>query len=369
MKSSAVLIFIFYFNFKAVLSRSNFGNCSTPDGEHGTCIFLKECNEIYNLYQRYPFTDEEKSFLKHSQCGWSNGEVLICCTEEQQNEGSFQAGVDNDPLLPVPGVCGSCDMDRIYGGVETKINEYPWMALIEYQKPNNKKSFSCGGSLINNRYVITAAHCIHSSSIPKGWKPISVRLGEWDTSTERDCDGIECSDPHIDVPIIKIVGHERYNPKVKNQLNDIALLRLSKHIDYTDFIKPICLPRNTNLHFEGIKLYVAGWGKTERRTTSNKKLKASVTGVSINSCKEVYSKLGIHLSRKQLCAGGEIGVDSCRGDSGGPLIALDSTSSSSYATFVGVISFGPTPCGQPGWPAVYTKVSEYMDWIKRNIKP
>lgn len=218
--------------------------------------------------------------------------------------------------------------------------------------------------------MLTASHCINPNSIPVDWKPISVRLGEWDTSTERDCDEDECSDAHIDVPITRIVGHEEYNPNVKNQPNDIALLRLSRHVDYTDFIKPICLPEHTNVQFEGIKLDVAGWGKTESMSASNKKLKASVTGVSIDSCNSVYSKQGINLSRKQLCAGGEIGVDSCRGDSGGPLIALDRTSRiKPYNFIVGVVSFGPTPCGLPGWPGVYTKVSEYVDWIKRNVEP
>lgn len=221
--------------------------------------------------------------------------------------------------------------------------------------------------------MITASHCINPNSIPADWKPISVRLGEWDTTTDRDCDENECAEPHMDVPIVRIVGHEEYNPNVKNQPNDIALLRLSRHVEYTDFIKPICLPLDANIQrtsFDGIKLDVAGWGKTENMSASNKKLKATVSGVSINSCNSVYSRQGINLSNKQLCAGGEIGVDSCRGDSGGPLIGLDRTSRiKPYNFIVGVVSFGPTPCGLPGWPGVYTKVSEYVDWIRQNIEP
>lgn len=227
--------------------------------------------------------------------------------------------------------------------------------------------------MISNRYVLTASHCINARSIPADWKPISVRLGEWDTATDRDCDAGECAPPHIDVPIERIVGHEDYNPNVKNQPNDIALIRMNRHVDYTDFIKPICLPVDANVQratFEGIKLDVAGWGKTEQMSASNIKLKATVSGVSLSNCNAVYSRQGINLSDKQMCAGGEIGVDSCRGDSGGPLIGLDRTSRvKPYNFIVGVVSFGPTPCGLAGWPGVYTRVSEYIDWIKRNVQP
>lgn len=227
--------------------------------------------------------------------------------------------------------------------------------------------------MISNRYVLTASHCINIESIPADWRPVSVRLGEWDTTTPIDCDQGECAPPHIDVPIESIIGHRDYNPRVKNQPNDIALIRMNRFVEYTDFIKPICLPVDANLiraTFEGIKLDVAGWGKTEQMSASNKKLKATVSGVSLRDCNNVYSRQGINLSNKQLCAGGEIGVDSCRGDSGGPLIGLDRTSAIKPYNFIaGVVSFGPTPCGLPGWPGVYTKVSEYVDWIKENVKP
>lgn len=58
--------------------------------------------------------------------------------------------------------------DRVIGGQPTKIDEFPWTALIEYEKPNGRFGFHCGGSVINERYILTAAHCI--TSIPRGWK-------------------------------------------------------------------------------------------------------------------------------------------------------------------------------------------------------
>ncbi|KAL5284644.1 CLIPB1.2 family protein [Megaselia abdita] len=372
MKSAALFLLILY--FKGTLSQSQFGNCLTPNSERGSCIILKECNGLYSLLQRVPLNDEDKNFLKRSQCGWHNGDVLICCTEKQKAGGNFQPAVNRGPnsdneLLPEPGVCGSFITDKIYGGVETKLDEYPWMALIEYQKPNNTKGFHCGATLISRRYLITASHCINAHSLPTDWKPISVRLGEWDISTDMDCDEFDCTDPIVDVPIAKIIGHEEYDPNVKNLPNDIALLRLSRKIDYSDFIKPICLPVNPNVPSDALKMDIAGWGKNETIGNSNKKLRAYATAVSLDSCNDVYSKRGINLSNKQLCVGGDLGIG-CRVDSGGLLMGLNRTVLfNSYLFIAGVFSFGSTPCGLQGWPVVYTKVSEYVDWIKRNVEP
>lgn len=94
----------------------------------------------------------------------------------------------------------------------------------------------------------------------------SVRLGEWDTSTDIDCEEDECAAAPIDVPVEERISHENYNPNSKTQENDIALLRLSRKVPYTDWVKPICLPtsdRLRNLNYDGIKMDVAGWGKTE----------------------------------------------------------------------------------------------------------
>ena len=187
--------------------------------------------------------------------------------------------------LPKAPDCGIESSDKIFGGETTRIDEYPWLVQIQYTKrefkcttkinknsknifilAGNKTGFHCGGSLINQRYVITAAHCI-LKNLPL-WQPKSVRLGEWDTSTVRDCDDsyfdeVICNNPPVDISIEEIIVHENYEPKSRNQHNDIALLRLSNDVQYTNFIKPICLPveasvRNNNL--TGIKLDVAGWG-------------------------------------------------------------------------------------------------------------
>jgi len=242
------------------------------------------------------------------------------------------------------------------------------MALIEYSKPNNRQGFHCGGVLISDRYVLTAAHC----AVGLRWTLSSVRLGEWDTNSERDCDIDDCSEPPINVDVEEIIPHASYNTNSKAQENDIALLRLSRSVAYTDFIKPICLPSSENLrnfNYEGIKLEVAGWGKTENDSFSNFKLKVSVPGVSKEKCNTKYSQYRLTLGAGQLCAGGINGSDSCRGDSGGPLMTRDiNNPTGPYWYCAGIVSFGPSPCGKEGWPGVYTRVSAYTDWISQNIR-
>jgi len=239
------------------------------------------------------------------------------------------------------------------------------------------KGHHCGGSLINTRYVITASHCVNGNGLPTDWKLTAVRLGEWDTRTDPDCEvdirgEKDCAPRHIDVPVERAIPHPLYSPTSSNQLNDVALLRLARDITYSDFIRPICLPWNMNLrsaNLDGIVMDVAGWGKTETSSVSSLKLKASVEGIKLAECQATYGKQNIDLQETQLCAGGKEGIDSCRGDSGGPLIALDTTNKVRvYYFLAGVVSFGPTPCGLEGWPGVYTKIGSFVDWIQNTIQ-
>lgn len=91
-----------------------------------------------------------------------------------------------------------------------------------------------------------------------------VRLGEWDLNTNQDCEEDNCSDPVLDVPVVERIPHENYNPASRAQENDIALLRLGRSVQFTEWIKPICLPLSSNLtgtNYDGQPLIVAGWGK------------------------------------------------------------------------------------------------------------
>lgn len=170
----------------------------------------------------------------------------------------------------------------------------------------NKKGFHCGGSLINQRYILTAAHCIRK--VPATWKLISVRLGEWDTTTAQDCDDSftnerVCSDPHVDISVEEQIVHEDYLPNSKNQHNDIALLRLSRNVRYTEFIRPVCLPWESSLKIldlSGTAMEVAGWGKTETSSTSTRKQKVTINAYSNTKCQTVYSPSNIDIIDSQV---------------------------------------------------------------------
>lgn len=363
----------------------NFGRCITPNRERALCIVLQDCKYLFNILISAPLQDSDRLYLSRSQCGYRNGQVLICCPDRYREvvpqmmpPTTPKPAPAANQLLPQPGQCGNVLSNRIYGGNVTKIDEFPWMALIEYSKPGGTKGHHCGGSLINSRYVLTASHCVNGAGLPKDWKLSGVRLGEWDTATNPDCEvdvrgEKDCAPAHLDVKVEQTLPHPQYDPLSKDQLNDIALLRLKQNVAYTDFVRPICLPINSNLRsaaFDGILMDVAGWGKTETASASSLKLKASVAGVKLNDCQKVYSSQGIVLDGTQMCAGGDEGIDSCSGDSGGPLILLDTTNKiRAYYFLAGVVSFGPTPCALSGWPGVYTRVGAFVDWISNNIRP
>ncbi|XP_055847601.1 serine protease easter-like [Episyrphus balteatus] len=379
-KSYICIAGVLILSFISVASAQNVVNnerCANPHGENGLCIHVEQCTELYTMLQQKPIPKPDRNFLQRSHCKTENGKVYVCCSDRQIRPPSpgpdIRTRIGTDTNLPEPGQCGNVRSSRIYGGNITKFDEFPWMALIEYNKGGYSYGHHCGGSLINNRYVLTAAHCITNLG---DWNLHRVRLGEWDTSTNPDCEvdtrGFEdCADPHVDVTIEQVIPHEKFLKS--NRFHDIGLIRLSRNVDYTDFIRPICLPLKDILKqstFDGIKMDVSGWGKTKHRTSSNVKLKAEVQVVPLNECKRVYSESNVELGTSQMCAGGQQGIDTCSGDSGGPLIGLDSSNKQRVYYFIaGVVSIGRTPCGEKGWPGVYTRVSEYVDWIQQNIEP
>lgn len=115
-------------------------------------------------------------------------------------------------------------------------------------------------------------------------------------------------------------------------------------------------------------MYVAGWGRTETRAASQKKLKLKIPVLDHETCANRYRTAGVTFSQTQICAGGEKGRDSCRGDSGGPLMALMKHGDNNFNWYVvGIVSFGPVECGMEGWPGVYTRVSDFAPWIAQTV--
>ncbi|XP_054011033.1 transmembrane protease serine 9-like [Hylaeus anthracinus] len=380
--------------------------CVTPNGVNGICIEIRQCQPLLNILQMQPLQPSAVDFLKQSQCGFSGRDPLVCCPNQppdnipprrDQPYPTVDPNRNVDPNFPDPtnngnidpindgantqyslvdnpllsNECGKDLSQRIFGGERTELDEFPWMALLEYIKPNGKTT-ACGGVLISRRYVLTAAHCVKGKDLPVSWRLEAVRLGEYNTATDPDCvqDGtnsVICADDPITVGIEEQIAHESYKPTSRDQKYDIALLRLTHDVTFTNYVKPICLPPNAAF---GQKVVVAGWGKTENTSASDVKLKLTLPIADDASCRQTYSNARVMLGYGQLCAGGQKGKDSCRGDSGGPLMSLEKDQDGNGKwTAVGVVSFGPSPCGMPGWPGVYTRVADFVPWILSKMRP
>uniref|UniRef100_A0A2C9GVA1 CLIP domain-containing serine protease n=1 Tax=Anopheles dirus TaxID=7168 RepID=A0A2C9GVA1_9DIPT len=335
-------------------------SCTNPAGQTGKCILFRDCPPLVAIYSKQFTTREETIFLSNSRCGTVGQKTLVCCP----GGASTKPPATRTTVLPQPPQCGIHLADRIYGGQETDLNEFPWTALIQYQKPGGTFDFNCGGSLINSRYIVTAAHCVQG--LPRGWKVYRVRLGEWDTQTAIDCDDGICAPAPIDLDIESIFAHPDYGP-LNSHVNDIALIRFRRDVSFGDTIRPICLPLKEPVRSRdrvGQTTVAAGWGRTETASASERKLKVDVTVQDLGVCAGKYQQIGHALKRSQLCVGGAKGKDTCSGDSGGPL--MSKTSGIWY--LVGVVSFGPSKCGTEGLPGVYTNVANFVDWIQTNVQ-
>ncbi|CAG9792471.1 unnamed protein product [Diatraea saccharalis] len=337
-------------------------DCFTPDGKPGACVSIQECPSLNITKSNY-------DFIRNSIC--LNG-FEVCCGPPPSvpDRGNCKNQISAFPPNPETECCGiqASGQNRIFGGTSTGIDQYPWLALLEY-KIGNQIKLNCGGALISNKYVLTAAHCMNFN------KPVSIRLGEYDVTHDgQDClEGSDCTDPAVSIPIKEILIHPEYDNVLKR--NDIALIRLDGMANYTDFIRPICLPTlDVSQLSPNVSLYVAGWGRMSWNIKfSSLKQHVKVPIVNMQDCQNVYETRivpKVNLWSKQLCAGGEKGRDSCNGDSGGPLMMKTLLPNNlTVITAEGVVSYGPQVCGIKDVPGVYTKVYEYNTWIRRHIRP
>ncbi|CAG9792472.1 unnamed protein product [Diatraea saccharalis] len=349
--------------------------CTTPNGEQGKCINLYSCPHVASLL-RPPVSKENMQFVQKSTCQGPDQYNVCCGSGQPVQKGNCETRLSASPPDPRTECCGvdSGSSNKITGGTATSIDQYPWLSLIEYVKDNRIKLL-CGGALISGRYVLTAAHCVAGAVLELG-TPKNVRLGEYDTTNNgQDCVPVEggtgatdCADPVLIVPIERTIPHQQYSPQTRR--NDIGLIRLAQPAPFTDFIRPICLPTSdqTTSPPNNFKLYAAGWGAINAtHSKSNIKLHVDLPFVRQDQCQEAYSqsRRKAALWQGQLCAGGEKDKDSCKGDSGGPLMYENGRT----WEIIGVVSFGPTPCGIEDSPGVYTKTYEYLNWIRSNISP
>ncbi|KAH8291899.1 hypothetical protein KR054_001974, partial [Drosophila jambulina] len=277
-----------------------------------------------------------------------------------------------------PDECGQQEYStgRIVGGVEAPNGQWPWMAAIFLHGPK-RTEFWCGGSLIGTKYILTAAHCTRDSrQKPFAARQFTVRLGDIDLSTDA-----EPSDP-VTFAVKEVRTHERFSRI--GFYNDIAILVLDKPVRKSKYVIPVCLPKGLRMppkeRLPGRRATVVGWGTTYyggKESTSQRQAELPIW--RNEDCDRSYFQ---PINENFICAGySDGGVDACQGDSGGPLMMRYD----SHWVQLGVVSFG-NKCGEPGYPGkiynpffvdfyyhflllgVYTRVTEYLDWIRDHTR-
>ncbi|XP_054681148.1 coagulation factor XI-like isoform X1 [Grus americana] len=232
---------------------------------------------------------------------------------------------------------------RIVGGTDSFPGEWPWQVSLHVKL--SRQRHLCGGSIISNRWILTAAHCVMSLENPNIWRVYAGILKQ--------------SEMNEDTPFFKveeIIVHPQY--KYAQTGYDIALMKLDKPMNFTDLQLPICLPSKEDANILYTDCWVIGWGyRKEKGRVEDILQKATVPLMSKEECQARYRKRRI--GDKVICAGyDDGGRDACKGDSGGPL----SCRHEEVWYLVGITSWGEG-CARPRQPGVYTKVADYSDWI------
>ncbi|GIY61335.1 transmembrane protease serine 3 [Caerostris darwini] len=245
--------------------------------------------------------------------------------------------------------CGLSDIDqngdRIVGGRDATIDEYPWQVSLKFKNFFIKPTHLCGGTILNEQWIVTAAHCVYKR-LPRNFE-VAV--------------GITSQDEKIfnSYKVDKIKVHEQFKPDTF--LNDIAIIQVKSAIEFSSQVNGICLPQVEH-NVTGLAT-TTGWGATLEDGDMSSILQAvEVPLIPQSKCLDLFGPDNFSASA-MLCAGKlEGGIDSCQGDSGGPLIQKQN----GRQVLIGVVSWG-VGCARPDFPGVYSRVSHYIDWIKNNI--
>ncbi|XP_026200692.1 duodenase-1-like isoform X3 [Anabas testudineus] len=229
---------------------------------------------------------------------------------------------------------------EIINGAKVGKKSMLFMASVQ-----NDKGHVCGGFLISEDFVLTAAHCDDKSDLSR------VVLGTHDLK-------------RVDNNTIRRIEKKCKHPSYKNVKfgNDIMLLKLSKKAQLNKKVKLIGLPKTGKEIKDNQKCSVAGWGSTKTGGNSVDDLQVvEVPIINLNACKKQWEEVQFNLPANIICAGGyqtENGF--CQGDSGGPLVCNKMA--------VGVVSFNRRSCDYPNVPNVYTDISKYLPWITSILK-
>ncbi|XP_029464717.1 chymotrypsinogen B-like [Rhinatrema bivittatum] len=229
------------------------------------------------------------------------------------------------------------NLQRIINGEEAVPGSWPWQVSLQYNG-----NHYCAGSIINENWILTAAHC-------DPWPGIDfIVMGEHDRLSDEE--------QLQTIGIIEVFIHPEWNELGST---DVALVKLASPIQFNDRVSPVCLATVDNFP-EGTKLVTTGWGRDnlDSYESAVRLQQVSLPLVSEGACKAQWGEL---VNESMIC-GGAAGASSCHGDSGGPLVIKVGR----VWYQVGIVSWGSSACDVT-LPAVYSRITYALGWIEEIV--
>ncbi|XP_037666377.1 chymotrypsin-C [Choloepus didactylus] len=234
---------------------------------------------------------------------------------------------------------------RVVGGEDARPHSWPWQISLQYLS-GSTWSHTCGGFLISSTHVLTAAHCISNSR--------TYRVGLGKNNLE-----VEDEEGSVYMAVDTIFVHEKWNSFLVR--NDIALIKLAEPVLLSDTIQVPCLPQEGTVLAQDYPCYVTGWGRLWTNGPIADVLQQGLQPVVDYATCSQSDWWGTTVRDTMVCAGGDGVISACNGDSGGPLNCQAENGSWEVH---GIVSFGSSlGCNTRKKPAVFTRVSAYIDWI------
>merc|ERR1719341_1618024 len=297
--------------------------------EHWRPAQARDMSKYQPRHAMVPQTNQEMTWEEHMI-------MLTKAAKEARKSFSTKKGTNMD-LKATCGIEGPPGVEsKIVGGHEAQENQWPWQVALFIDD-----AWFCGGALISENYVLTAAHCADGASY------FDVMAGAHNVRAS--------SEPHrVEITSYNGWTHPQWN--TQDLSNDLALIELPSPIDINDYIKPSCMPSAGDTADASELVTCTGWGKPSDSAGGISNVLRVVEDrpvISNAACNDVYGIVGSGV----FCIGTTGGKGTCNGDSGGPI------NMKAGMTKAGIVSFGASAGCEVGYPNGFTRVEYYLDWI------
>jgi len=347
--------------------------CLTYDGREGICQRVNDCLWKTKLPKFGPteqwalgtadtckYQGETRSFVFGVCCPRPDSKPSVVPSshvvengEESEDEKDKNEDEEEYPIeAQINNNCGQRFVGMIVNGKVTRAHELPFMAAMI----NNGRQF-CGGSVVDKRHILTAAHCVYHMS-KNDVNNLRVVVGDQDIKNSFDVQSAKT------YTVKRVVRHKNFD--INTLFHDVAILSLSQDINFDYTVQSVCLDRQASHDFTGTTVQVAGWGATSAGSSTSstlRKVDVRVWSNAVCADNQHYGSTSSRITSNQICAATpESRKDSCSGDSGGPLFYCNPKCEQ-----IGIVSFG-IGCAEAKYPGVYTRVSKYINWIDKIVR-